>query len=110
MDVVDLAGRRGANGPGFGLQSEDLNATLLEWSAGRGVAEHRNDECDVLVVVLDGDATLVVDGVAHALARHHLVLVPKGSVRGLTAGPDGVRYLSIHRRRAPLMPTFRVPG
>ncbi len=49
-------------GPVWGAASDDLNATLLEWPAGGGPAEHVNAERDVLYVVLAGTATLTVDG------------------------------------------------
>ena len=48
-------------GPVWGDASDDLNATLLEWSAGTGPPEHVNDERDVLVFVVDGSAKLDLD-------------------------------------------------
>jgi uncharacterized cupin superfamily protein len=96
---VDLLAPAGA-GPLWGIAAEDLNATLLAWPAGHEVAEHRNDELDVLVVVLAGDGTAVVDGREHALAAGTALLVAKGSARLIRAGAGGVRYLSVHRRRA----------
>jgi quercetin dioxygenase-like cupin family protein len=101
---VDLAQVAGDRGPLWGLQSDDLNATLLAWPAGGGVAEHVNDEVDVLVVVLAGSLRARVDGAEHELAAGALLLVPRGTVRALDAGPAGARYLSVHRRRAPLVP------
>jgi mannose-6-phosphate isomerase-like protein (cupin superfamily) len=105
--VVDLARPGRGQGPQWGMQSSDLNATLLAWPPGGGVAEHRNDERDVLVVVLDGSAAIELDGVAHDVSEHELLLLPRGSRRSLTAGPLGVRYLSLHTRRGPLLPSSR---
>jgi methenyltetrahydrofolate cyclohydrolase len=102
--VVDLAQPGRGRGPQWGMQSPELNATLLGWPAGAGVPEHRNTERDVLVVVLDGSAELVLDGIEHRLRAHQLVLLPRGSSRALTAGPLGVRYLPIHLRREPMLP------
>lgn len=107
VDVVDLARAARGRGPQWGMQSADLNATLLEWPAGAGFREHRNDERDVLLVVLEGSASIVLDGVPHEILEHELVLLPRGSARSLTAGPLGVRYLSIHTRREPLHPGSR---
>ena len=45
-----------AGGPVWGKASDDLNATLLEWSAGAGPPEYENNERDVLVFVVDGSA------------------------------------------------------
>ena len=95
------------HGPVWGAESEDLNATLLVWSPGGGPPEHVNEERDVLVFVVDGTATLSVDGVEHELAAADALIVPKGRRRRLIAGPAGVRYLSVHLRRPPLQITPR---
>lgn len=91
-----------ANGPLWGLASEDLNATLLAWSSGHLTEEHVNEERDVLVFVLDGAATVMVDGEATELGRGEALIVDKGRRRSIAAGPHGVRYLSVHLRRPPL--------
>ena len=105
--VVDLAGTVRGPGPQWGMESADLNATLLAWPAGEGVAVHRNSECDVLVVVLEGSAAVRLDGADYEVFDDELVLLPRHSERSFTAGPGGVRYLSIHRRRGPLLPQPR---
>ena len=99
--VVDLLGRCGT-GPLWGMASTDLNATLLAWPSGQGVAEHVNAELDVLLVVLDGRASAIIDGACHDLAGGSAILIPRGTRRAITAGDRGVRYLSVHRRRGPL--------
>src|SRR5215207_7572438 len=96
--VVDLLGGTGT-GPLWGMASADLNATLLNWPPGHEIAEHVNDEVDVLVVVLDGDAVVAVDGAEHLLGGGQALLVEKGAARAIRAGAGGVRYLSVHRRR-----------
>lgn len=89
-------------GPVWGDASAELNATLLEWSAGAGPPEHVNDERDVLVFVVDGSATLAVDGEERELVPGEPVIIPKSKRRNITAGRGGVRYLSVHLRRPPL--------
>lgn len=103
VPVALTAPTRGA-GPQWGMQSDDLNATLIDWPTDGGVPTHVNDELDVLVLVLEGSVSVSVDGTAHALSGGELLLVPRGTSRTITAGPGGVRYLSIHRRRDPLLP------
>ena len=98
---VDLLGPTGT-GPLWGMASTDLNATLLVWPPGHAVAEHVNDELDVLLVTLAGHGHVVIGGATHDLAAGSAILVPRGTRRAITAGDDGVRYLSIHRRRGPL--------
>jgi mannose-6-phosphate isomerase-like protein (cupin superfamily) len=86
-------------GPLWGTASADLNATLLSWTPGGGVAEHVNEERDVLLVVIAGSGTLSCDGEEYALRPGIAVLVPKGRLRGIAAGSAGIRYLSVHLRR-----------
>ena len=104
---VDLARAMRGFGPQWGMQSDELNATLLAWRPDHRVAPHRNDERDVLMIVIDGSAVVALDEVEHAIVADELLLLPRGSTRALTAGPDGVRYVSIHMRRDPLLPTSR---
>jgi hypothetical protein len=75
--VVDLLGGTGT-GPLWGMASSDL---------------------------LEGGGVARVDEREHALVPGSALLVEKGSSRTLRAGPDGVRYVSIHRRRGPLQIT-----
>jgi hypothetical protein len=81
-------------GPVWGAESEELNATVLEWPAGEGPGETVS-QLDVVYAVLRG--TLVLNG--QTLASGEARIVPKGEVRTAIAGPEGVRYLTAHRRR-----------
>jgi quercetin dioxygenase-like cupin family protein len=58
-----------------------------------------NAERDVALVVIEGSAELVVDGEARAMVAGEAAIIPKGARRKLTAGPDGVRYATVHRKR-----------
>jgi len=84
------------------MASADLNATLLAWPPGHEVAEHLNGELDMLVIVLDGSGSAIIDGELHDLAAGSAILIPRGTRRRITSGDEGVRYLSVHRRRGPL--------
>ena len=99
--LVNGADNEGS-GPLWGTASEELNATLLQWRAGEGPPEHVNEERDVLVVVLAGSATVSADGDEHELTVGDVTIIAKGRRRKIAAGREGVRYLSVHRRRAPL--------
>jgi mannose-6-phosphate isomerase-like protein (cupin superfamily) len=92
----------GGHGPVWGLESEDLNATLLEWAAGQGTPSHVNKERDVLVVVLAGSAELTIGARTETLGDGEALIIPKGERRRITAGCGGARYVSAHRRRPPL--------
>jgi quercetin dioxygenase-like cupin family protein len=99
--VADLLVGTGT-GPLWGIASSDLNATLLAWPPGHELLEDTNNELDVLLVVLEGGGSATVDEQEHALAPGSALLVEKGSSRTIRAGADGIRYVSVHRRRAPL--------
>jgi mannose-6-phosphate isomerase-like protein (cupin superfamily) len=98
---VDLDAPQG-RGPVWGLASEELNATLLSWGPGEGVCEHVNAERDVLVVVLEGSGLVTVDGRQQMLGVHDALLIGKQACQEIQAGAEGLRYLSVHRRRGPL--------
>ena len=85
--MVDLFGGIGT-GPLWGMASRDLNATLLAWPPGHELVADTNSELDVLLIVVES-----------------ALLVEKGSSGAIRAGADGVRYVSVHRRRGPLQIT-----
>jgi hypothetical protein len=91
-----------AEGPLWGVASEDMNATLIAWRADEGTPEHVNGERDVLIVIVDGSAKIRVEDVEHALRAPAAVIIRKRSRRRITAGDHGVRYLSAHVVRPPL--------
>lgn len=72
---------------------------MLAWPAGAGPAAHVNNERDVVLVVLHGSAQLELDGVVQNVQAGDVAVLVKGSTRAVTAGPEGVRYVTVHRRR-----------
>jgi len=109
VDVVDLLVLEG-RGPAWGTESEELNATLLVWREGEGQPVHVNEERDVALVALAGSGTLVVAGKRHILSGGAFAIVPRGATRSLVAGAEGLRCLSIHRRRGALGISRLPPG
>lgn len=99
--VVDLLAPAGT-GPLWGMASVDLNATLLAWPPGHQVGGHVGSEVDVLIIVVEGAGAATVDDHPHVLAPGTALLIRKGSSRAIRAGAEGLRYLSVHKRRAPL--------
>ncbi|MFF9314026.1 cupin domain-containing protein [Streptomyces sp. NPDC014748] len=78
-----------------------LDANLVRLAPGGRVAPHAEPELDVLVFVVAGDGVLGA-GTADEplpLAEGATVWLPHGSTRSITAGPDGLSYLTVHRRR-----------
>jgi quercetin dioxygenase-like cupin family protein len=89
-------------GPEWGTETEELNATILRWPPGAGPPEHVNEQRDVVLVVLAGDAVVEVDGEERAARAGDVVVLEKGRRRRITAGAEGVRYVTVHRRRGGL--------
>src|SRR5262245_31023010 len=102
IDLSGLVAMAEASGVQWGAESEDLNCTLLVWQAGEGIPVHVNHEVDVLIVALEGEAKVVVDGAVSVLAGGQAVLVPKETSRSLTAVSECFAHLNVHRRRAKL--------
>jgi hypothetical protein len=84
-------------GPVWGAESDELNATILEWPPGDGPGETVS-QLDVVYVVLAG--SIVLNGAE--LNAGEACIVAKGTSRSVVAGAAGARYLTAHRRRPPL--------
>ena len=67
-----------------------------------GPPEHVNAERDVLYVLLEGAATLTIDGEPRELQAGEALIVARGTWHGHVAGLEGVRYFTAHRRRGGL--------
>lgn len=80
----------------------DLDANLVRLDSNGAIEAHVNTEVDVLISIVAGSGHLSIDGIAHDLRSDMVAFVPKGSRRAIGAGPAGISYLSIHRRREPL--------
>lgn len=101
-DLRELA-RGAGEGTVWTLEgSEDLNANLVSFRAGRGASEHVNEEVDVLLVGMSGSGVVAVDGEERALWAGALVFVPKGARRAIRSASEDFAYLTVHRRRGPL--------
>lgn len=102
LEVLDSSTASGAL---WAFETDDLDCSLVNWKAGEGVVDHINSEVDVLIIVLQGDGTLTIDGSQFDLALGFAALIPKGATRSISGGPEGLAYTSIHKRRKRLMPT-----
>ncbi|MCQ4196508.1 hypothetical protein M4J08_000877 [Streptomyces parvulus] len=76
-----------------------LDANVVRVPAAGRVGTHTEPDLDVLLLVLDGGASLVCSDGDLPLRPGVLTWLPHGSARGVVAGPDGVTYLTVHRRR-----------
>ena len=76
-----------------------LDANLIHLPAGQRVETHTEPDLDVVLVVVAGGGTVGTPGAEQVLADGNVVWLPHGSTRNLTAGNDGLSYLTVHRRR-----------
>ncbi|MER7696578.1 hypothetical protein [Streptomyces sp. NPDC096095] len=94
------AGERGALWH-LAESGRELDANLVRLPAGAEVGEHQEDVLDVLLVVLEGRGSVRTAGGAEVLELlpSTTLWLPRTSRRALAAGPDGLTYLTVHRRR-----------
>ncbi len=105
---LDSSASLGGSGAILSRESDDLDVNLVRFSDGSGVAAHRNREVDVLIVAIAGEGIVSVEDEEFALGSGMALLIPKRTVRAIRSCEAGdFVYLSIHRRRARLMPTRR---
>ena len=97
--VVDLLVQPGGRGRHWGTATDDLNATLLAWPAGEGPPEHVNDQRDVLVIVLEGWGRYGSTAQSTRSGARRRSSCRRRARRRITAGADGIRYLTVHLRR-----------
>jgi quercetin dioxygenase-like cupin family protein len=79
-----------------------LDANLVHLPPGQRIDTHTEPDLDVLLVVVGGAGTVGTPDDLQSLAEGNLVWLPHGSTRNITAGADGLSYLTVHRRRAGL--------
>ncbi|MCX5536653.1 cupin domain-containing protein [Streptomyces sp. NBC_00006] len=79
--------------------ARQLDANVVRLRPGGGGDAYVETELDVLLVVVEGHGTLHRAGVDKEVEPGTLVFVPRGERRSVSAGEDGLVYLTAHRRR-----------
>ncbi|MGD6740363.1 cupin domain-containing protein [Streptomyces sp. BH106] len=79
--------------------ARQLDANVVRLRPGGGGDAYVEAELDVLLVVVEGHGTLHRAGVDEEVAPGTLAFVPRGERRAVSAGEDGLVYLTAHRRR-----------
>ncbi|MFI6172934.1 DUF2249 domain-containing protein [Nocardia sp. NPDC051052] len=85
------------------MRHRDLDSNIIRLAPQGRIDTHRGPDADVLVHVLAGSGTLNTETGELDLAPGVLVWLPRRSQRAFTAGPDGLRYLTVHQRRQGLV-------
>ena len=109
-DLPHLARLALGKKPAWSQQSEDLSLNLISCTAGQGVGSHVNSEVDVLLVGIDGEGSVEIDGHWHVIRPGQLVIIPKGVQRATRCDGDHFAYLTCHRRRSGLWPVPHMTG
>lgn len=115
--TTDLAAETGApdvSGAVWTLQvrDRDLDSNIVAIAPDGVIGAHAGPDLDVLIHVLAGSGTLTSEHGTLELEPGVLAWLPRRSMRQFGAGPDGLRYLTVHKRRQALVvePTMRSPG
>lgn len=93
----------------WGTETEDLNATVVSWPEGTGVAAHTNDLVDVVMIVLAGQGTVRVGDDTEALAPGTVVSIPKRFEREIWATAGTLTYVNVHKRKPKMQPNMVRP-
>ncbi|GAA2885846.1 hypothetical protein [Streptomyces mexicanus] len=76
-----------------------LDANLVRLPAGEHIGTHAEPDLDVLILVVTGDGVMDSPEGMLPLVEGVLLWLPHGSTRSITAGPQGLAYVTVHRRR-----------
>ncbi|MER5178196.1 cupin domain-containing protein [Streptomyces sp. NPDC002896] len=87
-----------------------LDANVVRLAPGAEVGAHAEPDLDVLLYVAAGGGQLDAEGERQALGPGSVTWLPRGTRRALSAGPDGMAYLTVHRRRPGLTIRSAAPG
>jgi uncharacterized protein (DUF2249 family) len=92
------------------MRERDLDSNIIALAPGGAIGAHAGPDVDVLIHVLAGSGQLAIELDTLTLRPGTLTWLPRRSRRQFTAGPDGLRYLSVHQRRQALTLTTAPAG
>ncbi|HEY2794863.1 MAG TPA: hypothetical protein VGJ28_21060 [Micromonosporaceae bacterium] len=83
-------------------EPRELDANVIRLPPGDRIDAPEGSNLDVLLHVIDGSGELETGGATQALTGGDLCWLAAGVGRSVVAGPSGLAYLSVHRRRPPI--------
>lgn len=91
------------------VRDRDLDSNVIALAPNSGIDAHAGANVDVLIHVLSGSGRLTTEHGVIDLVPGALLWLPKRSRRQFSAGPEGLRYLTVHQKREilPLTPSVR---
>jgi uncharacterized protein (DUF2249 family)/quercetin dioxygenase-like cupin family protein len=84
------------------MRERDLDSNVIALAPGATIDAHAGPDVDVLIHVLAGSGQLCTEVDTLELRPGSLTWLPRRSRRQFTAGPDGLKYLTVHQRRQAL--------
>jgi uncharacterized protein (DUF2249 family) len=92
------------------MRERDLDSNIIALAPGARIDAHAGPDIDVLIHVITGSGQLVTELDTLDLRAGSLTWLPRRSRRQFTAGPQGLRYLTVHQRRQSLTLATAPPG
>lgn len=86
--------------------TDDLHMNVIVLRNGEVIGQHVNQILDVIVTCLRGSGTITIDQERIPVEPGSIVLIRQGAQREIEAGPEGIVYTTVHRKRGGIMPTF----
>lgn len=87
--------------------TDELHMNVLVLRADEQIDKHVNQVLDVIVTCLRGSGTITIDQQQTDVESGSIVLIRQGSERVIQAGPNGMIYTTVHRKRGGIMPTTK---
>ncbi len=103
--ITSAAGDPDATGAVWKLEARerDLDSNVIALPPDGRIDAHNGPDLDVLIHVLSGSGRLTTEQGMIDLSPGALLWLPRRSRRQFDAGPDGLRYLTVHQRRQALV-------
>ena len=84
------------------MRQRDLDANVVRLQPGAAIGRHAGPDLDVLLLVLAGAGQIETELSLLDLHPGALTWLPRRSWREISAGPEGLAYLTVHQRRQAL--------
>lgn len=85
------------------VRNRDLDSNVIALPPEGTIDTHTGPDLDVLIHVVSGSGRLTTEEDIIDLNPGTLLWLPKRSRRQFAAGPDGLRYLTVHKKRQSLV-------
>jgi quercetin dioxygenase-like cupin family protein len=104
IDFRSLAAGHADARPAWSARTADLNLNLTVLGPAGRIEDHVNTEVDVLLLALEGEGAVMVDGSEQRVTSGQGIVILKGARRSIRCTAERFVYLVCHRRRGGLWP------